>query len=326
MVSRRLDHLELYVRIARTLAATAVRRTTRGPRQPSWSLPYETMISVLRDLFTADFFERLPGRRNIFQAGSSILRRSRSDAEEFTIAGRRALWLGGAHDRGVVLYLHGGGYVFGSIKTHRSLMTVLARAGQCRVLGIDYRLAPEHPCPAAIDDAVAGYEHLLELYDASEIVIAGDSAGGGLTVTTMLALRERGLPLPAAAVLLSPWTDLRTDAGVPPDLGYDYLKPAPGWGQPYAGSLDTSDPRVSPVLAELSGLPPMLVLSGALELLLDDNIAFVEAARRAGCDVEHHVEPEQVHVYPAFFQFNRAARAGVSQIGEFVRRRLSRQS
>jgi acetyl esterase/lipase len=256
--------------------------------------------------------------------GATILRKEAGERRaKLSIAGRNAVWIGDRFKhRGAVLYLHGGGYVFGSVKTHHSLMTAIAHAADAMVLGIDYRLAPEHPCPAAIEDALAAYSFLLDKYDASEIVIAGDSAGGGLTAATLLAIRDEKLPPPAAGVLLSPWTDLRCPKRRLVDQGYDYLKPAEHWGEPYGADLGTDDPRVSPVLADLHDLPPMLVLTGELELLAEDNRNFVEAATAAGCDIEHHIEQDQVHVYPAFFQFNSSSKAGIEQIGAFVRRHL----
>jgi monoterpene epsilon-lactone hydrolase len=227
-----------------------------------------------------------------------------------------------APDR-VILYLHGGGYVMGSINTHRAMVARISRAAQARVLALDYRLAPEHPCPAAIDDATAAYRWLLKQgYQPNKIVIAGDSAGGGLTFATLIALRDAKTPLPAAAVPISPWTDLagtgesiKTRAAVDPMVGGEGLSPM---GKQYAGSRDLKDPMASPLYADLHGLPPLLIHVGDAEILLDDSTRIAERAKAAGVDVTLEVWPEMVHVWHVFAKILPEAQQAIDRVGEFT--------
>jgi epsilon-lactone hydrolase len=203
----------------------------------------------------------------------------------------------------VLLYLHGGGYSVGSIASHRKLVGHLAKAAGVRALSVEYRLAPEHPFPAGLDDAVTAFSWLLESgYGASHIGVGGDSAGGGLALATALALRERGLPAPGALVLLSPWTDLAsTGASIEGNVGKDLMlrriegdDPGIGW---YVGDNDVKNPLVSPLYADFAGLPPLIVHVGGSELLLDDSTRLAERASAAGCEVTIEVWPEMQHVF-----------------------------
>jgi len=189
-----------------------------------------------------------------------------------------------------VLHLHGGGYVSGSYRLERLLTSGLADAAQARVLVPDYRLAPEHPFPAALDDAHAAYQFLLDAgYRADRMVVSGDSAGGGLAVALALRLRDAGEPLPAAMVMMSPWADLElknpsctTKAGVESLLRIDMLEQ---WAEWYADGIDRVDPFMSPVNARLAGLPPMLIQVGSEEMLLDDARILARRATAAGVTV-----------------------------------------
>jgi acetyl esterase/lipase len=203
----------------------------------------------------------------------------------------------------VLLYLHGGGYSVGSIASHRKLVGHLAKAAGVRALSVEYRLAPEHPFPAGLDDAVTAFSWLLESgYGASHIGVGGDSAGGGLALATALALRERGLPAPGALVLLSPWTDLAsTGASIEGNVGKDLMlrriegdDPGIGW---YVGDNDVKNPLISPLYADFAGLPPLIVHVGGSELLLDDSTRLAERASAAGCEVTIEVWPEMQHVF-----------------------------
>ena len=176
---------------------------------------------------------------------------------------------------GAVLYLHGGGYAVCSIDSHRDLCERLAHAAHAAVLAVDYRLAPEHPFPAALDDALAGYQWLLdEGHAPASIAVAGDSAGGGLALATLLAIRDRGLPEPACGALLSPWVDLelkgdtmKTKADVDPIVEEAALR---NWIQCYTPDADVTNPLISPLLADLRELQPLLIQVGENEALLDD--------------------------------------------------------
>lgn len=227
--------------------------------------------------------------------------------ESVTVAGRAAEWVtprGGASDR-VVLYLHGGGYCMGSIGTHRNLASRLALAYGGRVLNFDYRLAPEHPFPAAVDDVVGAYRELLDSGLApGAIAIAGDSAGGGLTVAALVAIRQQGLPQPGAGVCLSPWVDLTQSSGtyasradVDPMCSKDNLDVM---AAAYLGESSLNEPLASPLFADLAGLAPLLVHVGDAEVLLDDSLALRDTARAAGVDVTFELWPDMVHVFQAF--------------------------
>ncbi len=252
-------------------------------------------------------------------------------AEKVEAGGRPAEWVSvPGSDSSVVLYwLHGGGYILGSLNTHREVISRICRAAGCRALVIDYRLAPEHPFPAAVDDAVAGYRWLLsQNADPTRIVIGGDSAGGGLTVATLVAIRDAGERLPAAAVCISPWTDLAgtgdsvtTKAAVDPMLGPD-TSGLHTWAQLYHGSAGVRDPLVSPLYADLSGLPPTLIQVGENEVLLDDSTRLAERAKTAGVDVTLEVWPDMIHVWHFFASILPEGQQGVDRIGEYVRERV----
>lgn len=227
----------------------------------------------------------------------------------------------------VVFYLHGGGYVVGSINTHRELASRISRAAAARVLLIDYRLAPEHPHPAAVNDAVAAYRWLVGSgADPRRMVIAGDSAGGGLTVATLVALRDAGLPLPAGAVCLSPWVDLEgigesmtTKADADPMIKRDGLVKM---GQHYLAGQDPRTPLAAPLYADLSNLPPLLIQVGTAETLLDDATRLAERARQAGSEVVLEPWEDMIHVWQVFPMLPEARQA-VDRIGQFVQHRTA---
>jgi acetyl esterase/lipase len=211
-----------------------------------------------------------------------------------------------AADEGrVILYFHGGGYNIGSAESHRSMLTHLATRARARVFATDYRLAPEAPYPAAIDDAVAAYQGLLGVgTDPARVIVAGDSAGGGLALALLVRLRDAGRPLPAGGVVLSPWTDL---SGSNPSIGanedLDIMLGRPlldHWAASYLAGAAADLPDASPLFADLAGLPPLLVQVGDTEVLLDDGARLAARADAAGVDVTLEVEPDMFHVW-AFF-------------------------
>ena len=229
----------------------------------------------------------------------------------------------GADASRCIYYLHGGGYVIGNVNTHRVLGYDLSKASGARVLSMDYRLAPEHPFPAGLEDAVTGYQWLLETGVKPEhVVIAGDSAGGGLTVATLLALRDRGLPLPAAAVCFSPWVDLlgegdsmRTRAEVDPMVQKDALLWYTGL---YMAGGDPRDPLASPLYADLSGLPPILIQVGDAETLLDDSTRLTDRLKAAGVSVELEVWDRMIHVWQLFAPVLSEGREAIDKAGVFI--------
>lgn len=230
----------------------------------------------------------------------------------------------GAADDRVIYYLHGGGYVVGSVDTHRDLIYRLSRAAAARVLAVNYRLAPEHPHPAAVEDAAAAYRWLISNgVRPSQIVVAGDSAGGGLTVATLVALRDAGDSLPAAGVCLSPWVDLEgigesmtTKAAADPMINReDLLKSAAA----FLGNADPRTPLAAPLYADLRGLPPLLIQVGTAEVLLDDAVRLAARARAAGVEVVLEPWEDMIHVWQFFAEMLPEGQQAIDRIGEFVR-------
>ncbi len=223
-----------------------------------------------------------------------------------------------------IYYLHGGGYSIGSVNTHARMVSLIAAACDARAFAVDYRLAPENPFPAGLDDAVAAYRWLLgQGVDPARLIIGGDSAGGGLTLATLQRLREAGDPLPAAAVLLSPWTDLegtgesiKTRREADPMINPDMM---PEGAKSYRGDADVRDPLVSPLHADFTGLPPMLIQVGDAEVLLDDSTRVYERAQAAGVDVTLEVNDEMIHVFQFFAPLLPEAVAAIARIGEFAK-------
>jgi monoterpene epsilon-lactone hydrolase len=231
-----------------------------------------------------------------------------------------------AEDR-VLIYLHGGGYIIGSMRTHREPLSRLSRASGARVLGLDYRLAPENPFPAAVQDSVAAYRWLLDRgVEPKKIAIGGDSAGGGLTMATLVALRYMGEPLPAAGISHSGWTDLAnsgetmvTKAEEDPLIDKEMLE---NMAMTYLGDKDRTAPFASPYYADLRGLPPLLVQVGSAEVLLDDSLRFAENAKAAGVDVTLEVWDDMPHVWQVFASFLPEGQQAIEHCGEFVRKHM----
>jgi monoterpene epsilon-lactone hydrolase len=224
-----------------------------------------------------------------------------------------------------VLHLHGGGYVIGSCASHRPFASHLAATLEARVLVPEYRRAPEHPAPAAIDDALACYRWLLESgIEPGQLVVSGDSAGGGLALALALEI-QRDVTTPAAAlVLLSPWTDLTLSGASLTARADEDVILAPEtlahWADLYAGTVGTEDPRVSPLFADLSALPPTLVLAGSREVLLDDAIRFAEKADTSAVDVTLEVWDDMIHIWPVLGAgVVPEARDALERITSFVR-------
>jgi acetyl esterase/lipase len=246
-----------------------------------------------------------------------------------TLAGLPALHTAspGAAEDAVLLYLHGGAYISGNPQGYRGLAAELARATGARGIALDYRLAPEHPFPAAVDDAVAGYEALLARgFAPGRIVIAGVSAGGGLTMALLLALRDKGLPQPAAALLISPWADLTgkaashsTKAAEDPTLTAEALRISADY---YLGGASAEHPLASPIHADLSGLPPLLIQVGSAEILLDDAVALAAAAGRANAAVRLEIWPDMPHVWHAFAFMLPEGQKAIDTAGAFLRAAL----
>jgi acetyl esterase/lipase len=233
-----------------------------------------------------------------------------------------------ADDSRTVLFFHGGGYNMGSIASYRDFTGRISRAAAARVLSVGYRLAPEHPFPAALDDALTAYRWLLDQkVPADRIVFAGDSAGGGLVLATLVKARELGIALPAAAMCVSPSTDLakegesmRTKADVDPVVRYDTSM---AHALRYVGEGgDLKHPLASPLYADLSGLPPLLILVGTNETLLDDSTRVADKARAAGVEVELEVWDDMIHIWPFFAALLPEGQQAIERMGTFARERV----
>lgn len=237
---------------------------------------------------------------------------------------------GTAQDR-VIMYVHGGGYVIGSVASHRHLVTELGRAAGTRTLSLDYRLAPEHPFPAAVDDALAGFRFLLaQGFEPANIAIAGDSAGGGLTVATLLAIKDAGLEQPACGFCISPWVDMEalgnsmtTQASLDPMVQKDGLL---GMAAAYLNGSNARAPLAAPLYGDLSGLAPLLIQVGAAETLLDDSTRLASVAGAAGVEVNLQVWPEMIHVWHFFHPMLGAARHAIKGAGEIISKAMDRSA
>jgi epsilon-lactone hydrolase len=235
----------------------------------------------------------------------------------------------GADSDAVIFYLHGGAYAIGTASSSVGLASDLARRASTKLVTVDYRLAPEHPYPAAIDDAVAAYRGLLDTgVRSSSIAIAGESAGGGLAAATLVALKQAGLPLPAAAALMSPWADLtlsgtslNTKADLDPALTPDGLARR---AADYAPNEDRASGRISPVFADLIGLPPLLIQAGSHEILLDDAIRLAARAAADDVAVTLDITPGVPHVFQGFAAILAEGDDALTRAGTFLRNHLTR--
>jgi monoterpene epsilon-lactone hydrolase len=316
----------LYLRLMMVALVAAGARVLRGPKRPGWSFRFEVLVAVLREAITVTELNNASGdssRRLSTRVPRSIA--ARLTLECTTVAGMPAdvhTPIDWAPGDPTILYLHGGAYVTCSPGTHRELVSRIAFASGARCIVPDYRLAPTHPFPAAVDDAMAAYRAILDQgVDPRSIFVAGDSAGGGLSVATMLALRDAQLPMPRGAVLLSPWVDLAgTGESMSTNRRYDYLAgDTVATAKLYAKDAELSHPLVSPVYADLSGLPPILVQSGDAEILFSENQLFVERALAAGVRVTHEIEPGMIHVFQGFAAVSPQGQMAIRSIGQFVR-------
>lgn len=236
-----------------------------------------------------------------------------------------AEWLSVQAPQRTVLYFHGGGYFSCGLDTHRPVVAAISRRAQARVLSVDYRLAPEHPCPAAVEDALAWYRDVLSDTPAAQIVLAGDSAGGGLVVACLQAALQQGLPMPAGAVLFSPWVDLastgesvqaqaRTDVMFNPENLVDAA-------QLYLAGRSATDPVASPLYGDMEGLPALLIFASQSEILLSDATRLHDKAQAAGVTSQLVLQPNMPHVWPIMVMLPEA-KASLRQVAAFMRERV----
>lgn len=300
----------------------------------------------MRSLRSHVFYWLLKLQRSTFDPKNSLLQQRAAvekqakytrmppnvDVQRITLNDLPAEWLRppGVKDDRVVLYLHGGGYTMGSCNTHRALGTRLAIAAQTPVLLIDYRLAPEHPFPAALEDALATYRWLIDLESpARPIALAGDSAGGGLAVAASIALRDQGESLPTVIACMSPWADLAvqgesmvTRAKADPLISRESSLLHAGL---YVAQADPYSPLVSPIYADLRGLPPLLIQVGDREVLLSDAVRLAEQARRAGVATTLEVWDGMWHDWQAYAGYVPEAQQAINRAGAFIDQHLGLQ-
>jgi acetyl esterase/lipase len=329
--ARRL--LRLNANLVSAVGMTAARRRLYGPRQSSWSWWFESLQQMMA-----------ASTPNNAEAAAEEIRAALGTVANFPIlatiqvepvmaGGVPAEWVLAPNQEqiGVVLFLHGGGYISGSPRTHRPLIAAIAYETGARVLALDYRLAPEHPYPAALEDAWLAYWWLLEQDVAPrQIAVMGDSAGGGLTMALLLALRDAHAPLPAAAAGLSPWFDLALQGdSLHTNAGTDYLNEhiLRNCARYYLGEQcdPQHTPLASPLYANLAGLPPLLLQVGTAEMLLDDARRFAQAARAAGVEVELEIWDDMIHVWHFLYRMLPEARQAVEHLGLFVRKHIKHE-
>ena len=323
-----MERLRLLKDMMVSLWQVTRRRMRAGPARPSWSWLFEVLVEMLRSI-SIRVTPLTPQAQRAAWAALEMrspleLRVTRErlelaglPAEQFMARQRRSLLCP------VVLYFHGGAYLYGSTGTHREMLCRLVLESDARVVGLNYRLAPEHPFPAAFEDAVAAYRALLDSGVApSGLVLAGDSAGGGLVAATLIAARDAGLPLPAAAALICPWVDLAARGGSlasneRSDWGLQVAFDA--WARTYLAGASPEDPRASPLHADLRGLPPLLVQVGEAEMLHDQVVAFAARTQAAGVETFLRVWPDMVHDWHFLAMAHEAGRNALAEIGAFVR-------
>jgi len=311
-------------------AANAIvrwRRSRRGPLRPTWDDRFETWAIVLR--LYAIRSNALPLSVQRRMASGVLPKPGGAVAYEPVLAnGVPSEWLrpAGCDPSRVILYLHGGGYCLGSINSHRDPVGRLCVAAEAHALVIDYRLAPEHPFPAQLDDARAAYSWLLaQGVDPSRLVVAGESAGAGLALSLLVALRDAKAPLPAGVICVSPWVDLEaTGPAMKDNAPFDYVsrRVLLEYARYFMPSQRWDDPLASALHADLRGLPPMLVMAGGAETLLDDATRLAARAQSHGVEVTLEIEPDMIHAWPLFANAFAKAQEALVRMARFTCERV----
>ncbi len=302
----------------------SLRRLLRGPLLPNWNWTMEVGTHLARHTSRVafDMSNILDGRayQNSLVPPLPTATRVTISAVTAPVKGE---WYSPESSASAVtlLYLHGGGYAYYP-RSYQNLIAIITSTVQCKTFALDYRLIPEHPFPAQLEDALVAYRWLLETgINPRHLVVAGDSAGGNLTLALLLALRDASLPLPALGVCLCPWTDV-TNSGdsMTRNEKYDIVEKrmAEQWAQWFCAGADPRDPRISPVYADLRGLPPIYIQAGSAEILYDMICAFAEKGKQQGADVEFQVWENMNHDFQAFGALVPASRAALNRIAQVI--------
>ncbi len=322
------DLIRLNMDLAYSIMATTANRRRHGPRHSPWPWWFESIEQLMARSLPVEGDIPAEEIRAPLNRATRLRLWPRVRIKQVEVNGLPAEWITARrpNDR-VILYLHGGGYVSGSPRTHRALTAELANVTGGQVIAPAYRLAPEAVYPAALVDAWGVYWWLLERgVPPSRLVVMGDSAGGGLTIALLIALRDAGLPLPAGAVGLSPWVDLdltgeTMQANAPTDYINETVLRASA-RMYLGGRCPQETPLASPLYADLHGLPPLLIQAGSVEMLLDDSRRLAAAAQAAGVDTTLEVWDDMIHVWHFFYRLAPGARQAVDHIADFVARRV----
>ena len=304
-------------------------RLRHGPRLSDWSWVMEIATSVLKRQEQVAFsLPTIAEQREFMDAivvrSTELVLMQVELIETDTVKGR---WFAPQTVSGeyVILYLHGGGYAF-SVRAHDNLIAFVALAAQARTFALDYRLSPEHRFPAQLEDAQAAYQWILSSgIPSNRIVIAGDSAGGNLALVLLLALRDARQPLPALAVCLAPWTDMdSTYTSMKENELYDWIEQrmAVRWAEWFCRGTDLKNPLVSPIYADLSGLPPIYIQAGDAEILIDMIQVFVRKAQEQGARISLEVWKQMNHVFQAYGPLTPQSREALQRIGEVIQQAM----
>ncbi len=292
----------------------------------------EQTIQLLFQIKKTDIEKRVKSSRKVLEEVAAWIKLPKDvKIEKVDIESLPGAWIStpNSKEERIILYLHGGGYMQGSFITHNVLISRICRASDAKALFLDYRLAPEHPFPAAIEDSIKAYKWLITTakINPSNLIIAGDSAGGGLTLATLIKLRDLKIPLPRAAVCLSPWTNLTQTGGwfkdrriSDPVVTREELF---FMVSIYIGDEDPENPLISPLYANLEGLPPILIHVGKNEILFDDSTRIYERAKQAGVKIELKIWEDMFHVFQIFAPVAPEGQEAIDEIGDYIKKQFN---